>query len=205
MSNNKGNQQAADNRRDDDLVQAFLRGDEPAFEVLVHRHSGDLYRSVYAFLGSKQDAEEVVQDAFVHAYRGLQFFRGAASFKTWLYRIAINLARNRYQANKRRATDGAVSLNAVSDDESEEPVADIADSHAEPSGELERKELEKAIMLGLSELPDSLREVMILRHVDDLSYDEIAARLDCRLGTVKSRLARGREILRTKLLGSGVL
>ena len=194
--------------REEALVTAFRNGDSAAFDGLIGMYSAKLYKVAYALLGSRQDAEEVVQDTFLRAYRALHAFRGESSLETWLHRITVNLARNKYQWNRRRGDGLNVSLTAGEDpgsDSAAEPEQDVPDRSLEPDRVLEQDEIGKNIMKALNSLPDNLRETMLLRHVDDMPYEQIAQKLDCKVGTVKSRLSRGREMLRDHLAAIGIL
>ena len=195
--------------REDALLQAFRSGDDTAFDGLIEMYSAKLYKVAYALLGSRQDAEEVVQDTFLRAYRALQAFRGESSLETWLHRITVNLARNKYQWNHRRGSGLNVSLTVGGDDaggeSGTENEQDVPDRRMEPDLVLEQGEIGTNIMKALNSLPDNLRETMLLRHVDDMPYEQIAQRLDCKVGTVKSRLSRGREMLRDYLAAVGIL
>lgn len=194
--------------REEVLLKAFRSGDDAAFDGLIGLHSAKLYKVAYALLGSRQDAEEVVQDTFLRAYRALHAFRGESSLETWLHRIAVNLARNKFQWNRRRGSGLNVSLTAGDDPDSDsaaEPEHDVPDCRMEPDLVLEHDEIGKNIMKALNSLPDNLRETMLLRHVDDMPYEQIAQKLDCKVGTVKSRLSRGREMLRDCLAATGIL
>ena len=186
------------------LIDSFKAGRLECFDKLVEMYSHQLYRAAYGLLGSKQDAEEVVQDAFVRAFRALNDFRGDSSFETWMHRITINLARNKFHWNRRRGEGQLTSLSSVSEEDGEQHDLLFPDDRSRPDFTLENAEIESEIMQGLSSLPESLRETMVLRHVSDLPYEKIAEQLDCKVGTVKSRLARGRELLRDYLLSRDV-
>lgn len=187
-----------------ELIEAFKSGMQESFDKLVIMYSPQLYRTAYGLLGSKQDAEEVVQDAFVRAFRALNNFRGDSSFETWMHRITINLARNKFHWNRRRGEGMMTSISRVSDDEGEQRDLLFPDDRLRPDFSMENSEIENQIMSGLSSLPESLRETMVLRHISDLPYEKIAEQLDCKVGTVKSRLARGRELLREYLISKEI-
>ena len=194
--------------REEALLKAFRSGDDTAFDGLIEMYSAKLYKVAYALLGSRQDAEEVVQDTFLRAYRALQAFRGESSLETWLHRITVNLARNKYQWNHRRGGGLNVSLTMGDDADGEsgpENEQDVPDRRMEPDLVLEHDEIGTNIMKALNNLPDNLRETMLLRHVNDMPYEQIAEKLDCKVGTVKSRLSRGREMLRDYLVSVGIL
>ena len=194
--------------REEALLKAFRNGDSAAFDVLIEMYSAKLYKVAYALLGSRQDAEEVVQDTFLRAYRALHAFRGESSLETWLHRIVLNLARNKYHWNHRRGDGVNVSLTAGDDsdgDSGTDNEQDVPDRRLEPDLILEQNEIGTNIMKALNRLPDNLRETMLLRHVNDMPYEQIAQKLDCKVGTVKSRLSRGREMLRDYLAAVGIL
>ena len=194
--------------REEALLKAFRSGDDTAFNGLIGLYSAKLYKVAYAILGSRQDAEEVVQDTFLRAYRALQAFRGDSSLETWLHRITLNLARNKYQWNHRRGSGVNVSLTVGDDaggESGSENEQDVPDRRMEPDLVLEQDEIGTNIMKALNSLPDNLRETMLLRHVNDMPYEQIAQKLDCKVGTVKSRLSRGREMLRDYLAAAGIL
>ena len=193
--------------REEALLKAFLSGDSAAFDALIGMYSAKLYKVAYALLGSRQDAEEVVQDAFLRAYRALHAFRGESSLETWLHRIVLNLARNKYHWNHRRGDGMNVSLAAddgSDGDSGTDNERDVPDRRMAPDLILEQNEIGMNIMKALNRLPDNLRETMLLRHVNDMPYEEIAQKLDCKVGTVKSRLSRGREMLRDYLAAAGI-
>ncbi len=195
--------QIAANKKEDvvretaDLIEAFKAGKHECFDRLVLLYSPRLYRTAFGLLGSKQDAEEVVQDAFIRAYHALDHFRGDSSFETWMHKIAINLARNRFHWNRRRGEGMKTSLSESINENGDDLTFILPDDRLRPDKELENAELEKNVMKGLMALPESLRETMILRHVNDMAYEKIAEHLACKVGTVKSRLARGRDLLKS--------
>ena len=194
--------------REEALLKAIRSGDAAAFDALIGMYSAKLYKVAYALLGSRQDAEEVVQDTFLRAYRAMQAFRGDSSLETWLHRITLNLARNKYQWNHRRGSGLNVSLTAgdgTDGDSGTENEQDVPDRRMEPDVVLEQDEIGTNIMKALNRLPDNIRETMLLRHVNDMPYELIAQKLDCKVGTVKSRLSRGREMLRDYLAAAGIL
>ncbi len=191
--------------REEALLKAFRSGDAAAFDGLIALYSAKLYKVAHALLGSRQDAEEVVQDTFLRAYHALHAFRGESSLETWLYRITLNLARNKYQWNHRRGSGLNVSLTAGdADDSGTDNEQDVPDRRMAPDLILEQNEIGTNIMKALNSLPDNLRVTMLLRHVNDMPYEQIAQKLDCKIGTVKSRLFRGREMLRDYLTAAGI-
>lgn len=190
-------------RREKELIARFKEGHKEAFDEMVLLYSTRLYRVAFGLLGNHHDAEEVVQDVFVRAYKALPDFRGDASLKTWLHRITVNLARNKFHWNRRRGDGVNISLSestpSAPDDGAEQLVVELPDMHLGPDRQLEKEELELNVIAGIRRLPEKLREAMVLRHFEDMSYESIAELLECKVGTVKSRLARAREMLRQTL------
>lgn len=165
------------------LVEECLRGDRRAFEAFVDRYQRPLYNAAYRILGSADDAEEATQAAFIKAFEALGSFRKGTKFFSWLYRIAINESLNMRQARRHH-----------------EPVDEESLSrHETPETIYRQKELEGTIQEALNALPDDYRVVIVLRHYQDLSYDEIAAVLEIPAKTVKSRLFSARQQLRALL------
>lgn len=155
---------------------------------------------VHQLLRNQQDAEEVTQDAFIRAHKGLVNFRGDSAFSTWLYQIATNLARNRYWYWWRRKRDKSVSFDAPLGDESDSTLADLIPAEVESPDDITvNQELIDKISESMENLGAKHREILILRNVKNLSYEEISAILGISIGTVKSRIARARETLRAEL------
>ncbi len=188
---------------DRELVRRFQEEqDMQAFDLLVSRHSSHAYQIAYGYLGNREDSEEVVQDAFVRIYRNLDKFRGDAEFTTWMYRIIINLCSNKYRSNKSRKQSQHISVDAPLElpyGGSSTLKLELPDRNLPPDKELEYAELRQRTEKAMAELPDSYRQAVLLRNVRELDYDQIAELLGCAVGTVKSRINRGREILRQKL------
>ena len=185
------------------LIAEFKSGSRERFDELVQLYTQKLYRLAYGLLGNHHDAEEVVQDSFVRAYRGLENFRGDSSFETWMHRITMNLARNKFHWNRRRGSGINVSLSNSGDpaeDGENGAELDLPDSSYSPDRLMQKAETQRNVIDGMNSLPESLREAMVLRHVKDMPYEEIAVILNCPVGTVKSRIARGRELLREYLM-----
>jgi len=183
------------------LVDRFRNGDSAAFEEMIARHWDRIYGMVHQLLRNQQDAEEVTQDAFIRAHRGLANFRGDSAFSTWLYQIATNLARNRYWYWWRRKRDRTVSFDQPMGDDNDTPLSEIFAGDAETPGDLtSTQELLDRIAVGMEKLSTRHREILILRNVKNLSYEEVAVILGISVGTVKSRIARARDSLR-KLIG----
>ncbi|MBQ7650094.1 MAG: sigma-70 family RNA polymerase sigma factor [Victivallales bacterium] len=187
----------SDDRR---LVERFKAGDEEAFDALVDRHSARAYQIAYGVLGNREDAEEVAQDAFIRMHRALPAFRGESEFTTWMYRIVTNLARNKYRWNKARKTALHDSIDApVEAGDGDARAIELPDTGNTPEEEAVYAELDQALQSELGKLPEAQRQVLVMRNVQDMSYEDIAAALKCKIGTVKSRLARAREELCRRL------
>lgn len=181
---------------DQELVGLCRAGDEKAFDDLVVRHQQRAFNVAFQVLRDREDAAEVAQDAFVRIYRSVGEFRGECEFTTWLHQIVLNLARNKHRWWKRRGRDASVSLdNLVATDDGEVPLQ-IAATTDTPDVETVKAEFVELLGRRMDELPRKLREVLVLRNVENMSYEQIAEALDCSVGTVKSRIARGREALR---------
>jgi RNA polymerase sigma-70 factor, ECF subfamily len=179
------------------LVDRIKGGDEAAFGEMVRRYWDRIYAMTHQLLRNPQDAEEVTQDAFIRAHRGLANFRGDAAFSTWLYQIATNLARNRYWYWWRRKRDKSVSFDAPIGSDSDLTLAEIIPAEAESPDDLTvNQEFVDRIAAAMETLGAKHREILILRNVKNLSYEDIAGILKLSVGTVKSRIARARESLR---------
>lgn len=182
------------------LVDRFKSGDQAAFDEMVLRYWDRIFVMVKQLLGNSQDAEEVTQDAFVRAHRGLANFRGDSAFSTWLYQIATNLARNKYWYWWRRKRDKSISFDQPLSEDANMTLSDVFPSEAEtPTDEAVTQEFVDRVAECMQLLNKKHREILILRNVQNLSYEEIASVLNISVGTVKSRIARAREGLREKM------
>lgn len=179
-----------------ELVNRAKKGDSEAFSVLVQRYENKIYNLAYRLVGNHADAGDLAQETFIKLYHSIHTYRGDASFATWLYRVATNVCRDELRRQQRQKK---ISL----DEMIEQPgFALSSDNEQEmPEEVLEKKELQEQMQSFLLELSDEHRIVLIMREVQELSYEEIAAALDCSLGTVKSRLNRARQALKQKFLG----
>ncbi|HPN83864.1 MAG TPA: sigma-70 family RNA polymerase sigma factor [Victivallales bacterium] len=186
------------------LVRRAIEGSNDAFEELIRLHSGKMFSVSYGLLGCKEDAEEVVQDAFIKASKKISMLREDASFSAWLYRIVVNLSRNRYKWNRSRGDGLNISISETSSDPDfdRKEDLDLPSNVPPPDKELAMGEIEKKIFDEIEKLPDTLREAVVLRHVNDMSYQQIADTLGCSLEAVKTRILRGRAIIAGKLGGS---
>ena len=182
---------------DDLLIERIKAGDTAAYNDMVTRYYDRIFARVSHLLKNKQDAEEVTQDAFIRAHRGLENFRGDASFSTWLYQIATNLAHNRYWYWFRRKRDQSISIDQPLTDDSTMTLENVMPCEGEnPSEAAVTQEFVDRVSECMQGLNDKHKEVLILRNVKNLSYDEIAQQLEISVGTVKSRIARARDSLR---------
>ena len=188
---------------EDQFLEKLRRGDALAYERLVAEHSGDVYALLYRLTTDPEEARDLTQETFLRAFQSIARFRGDSSLKTWIYRIAINQARNRWRWWRRRKRDVTVSLDAT-DEHRDKPLAATLPSDNSPSPEQETLAHEREAQLreALQGLRRSYREAVILRDVEGFSYEEIARTLQISIGTVKSRISRGRLELRHQLEGS---
>jgi RNA polymerase sigma-70 factor, ECF subfamily len=181
------------------LINRFNAGDEAAFSEIVSRYRERVSSVAYSMLKNHADAEEIAQDTFIRAHRGLATFRGDSSLATWLHRIALNLSRNRYWYFSRRRRHSTLSLDYTDDNNQTSLVNLLATGDACPAREVVTKEFMYLIAKGVEGLGDNDRHILMLRNTLDRSYEEIARELKLNPGTVKSRLARARRKLRLLL------
>ena len=185
------------------FIESLKRGDTAAFERLVHERSGEIYGLLYRLTENREEARDLTQETFLRAFQSIAHFRGESDLKTWIYRIAINQARNRWRWWRRRKREVTVSLDSTEDAE-RQPLAATLKCQALPNPEQNTlaNEREGALRAALKGLRRVYREAVVLRDIEGMAYEEIATALDINVGTVKSRLARGRQELRRKLEGS---
>ena len=174
---------------DKELVRRVQKGDRVAFDLLFLRYQHKIHGLVTRYVNAPEDVEEVVQEAFIKAYRALPRFRGESAFYTWLYRIAVNTSKNHLVSQSRRPR--GVEINAE-DIETSEVAAALQDTE-DPEALLRRDQLQAAVDHALADLPEDLRTALTLREFDGLSYEQIAAVMECPVGTVRSRIFRARE------------
>lgn len=182
-----------------ELVLRAKAGDDEAFAQLMQDNEKRIYNLTLRMTGNPDDAMDLAQEAFLNAWRGLKFFKGDSTFSTWVYRLASNACIDHLRRKKRRQD---IDLPMPMDEEDDRPP-DIPDDRFQPERELERQELRNAVCSGLEQLSDEHRQVLVMREINGLSYQEIADVLDLETGTVKSRIARARNSLRKILLESG--
>jgi RNA polymerase sigma-70 factor (ECF subfamily) len=182
-----------------EFIESLQAGDAKAFDTLVTRYSGDIYALLFRITEDAEEAGDLTQETFISVFKAIKKFRGEADLKTWLFRIAINQSRNRFRWWKRRRREKTVSLDAPFGD-SETPIHEtMSGNFANPEESILRREREQFLSRALRDLPEVFREAVVLCDIEGLSYEEIASVLEINIGTVKSRIARGREELRKKL------
>lgn len=176
---------------DQELVKRVQSGDKQAFDLLVLKYQHKALKLISRYIHDSSEAQDVAQDAFLKAYRALPKFRGESAFYTWLYRIAINTAKNYLVARGRRPPTDDIE---ASDAEQYEGASGLRE-HATPEQLLYRDELEKAVTGAFEDLPEDLRTAIMMRELEGMSYEEIAEAMDCPIGTVRSRIFRAREAI----------
>lgn len=182
------------------IIEQVLAGNTEAFEQLVLKNQAQVYNLALRMVGSEQDALDISQEAFIRAFRSLESFRGDSKFSVWLYRLTSNICLDFLRARRRKKT---VSISYFVSDEDDAGDLEIPDERFSPQTELERNELRAALNRALQRLPDEQREVLLLREISGLSYDEIASALSLEAGTVKSRIFRARKKLCNILSADG--
>ena len=180
-----------DQEFDQDLVRRVQQGDSTAFDALVRKYQHRIVGLIGRYISDWSECQDVAQDAFMRAYRALGNFRGDAQFYTWLHRIAVNTAKNHLVAHNRRPPTDDVD---ASDAEQYDTGSRLRDTDT-PERELMRQELERTVMKAVDGLPEELRTAITLREVEGMSYEEIAQKMDCPIGTVRSRIFRAREAI----------
>ena len=178
------------------LVRRVQRGDKGAFDALVLKYQHKLVKLVMRYVRNPAEAEDIAQEAFIKAYRALPQFRGDSAFYTWLYRIAINTAKNAVVSRDRSPIE--YDLDRNNPDESYEMQARLKDSET-PEGLVLTDEIRSTVNASIEALPEDLRTAIVLRELEGLSYEEIAAAMDCPVGTVRSRIFRAREAIDRRL------
>ena len=182
--------------KDHSLVQRVQRGDKVAFEMLFTKYQRRVSRLVSRFVRSDAEVEDIVQESFIKAYRALGSFRGDSAFYTWLYRIAVNTAKNHLvSASKRPISLTQFEKNDDDDFEEDHFMSDAAT----PESELITKQIAETVNKTMNELPADLREAIMLREIEGMSYEDIADSMGCPIGTVRSRIFRAREAISQKI------
>ncbi|HEY6516555.1 MAG TPA: RNA polymerase sigma factor RpoE [Steroidobacteraceae bacterium] len=178
------------------LVRRVQRGDKGAFDALVLKYQHKLVKLVMRYVRNPAEAEDIAQEAFIKAYRALPQFRGDSAFYTWLYRIAINTAKNAVVSRDRNPVE--YDLDRSNTDESYDMQGRMKDSET-PEGLVLTDEIRSTVNAAIDSLPDDLRTAIVLRELEGLSYEEIAAAMACPVGTVRSRIFRARETIDQRL------
>ncbi len=178
------------------LVRRVQRGDKGAFDVLVLKYQHKLVKLVTRYVRNPAEAEDIAQEAFIKAYRALPQFRGDSAFYTWLYRIAINTAKNAVVSRDRSPVDYDLDRDSI--DESYDMQGRLKDSET-PEGLLLTDEIRQTVNAAIEELPEDLRTAIVLRELEGLSYEQIASTMGCPVGTVRSRIFRAREAIDHRL------
>ena len=180
---------------DQQLVDQVMAGNKNAFNLLVMRYQHRVAALIARFVQDPQEVEDVAQEAFIKAYRALPLFRGDSAFYTWLYRIAVNTAKNYLVARSRRPPAQDLEIDEVEPTETGSVLREIES----PEGRLSTSELKVAVEAALDSLPEELKTAFILREFSGLSYEDIAEVMDCPVGTVRSRIFRAREAIDRKI------
>jgi RNA polymerase sigma-70 factor (ECF subfamily) len=186
------------------FIERLKRGDAAAFETLVNERSGEIFGLLYRLTENAEEARDLTQETFLRAFQSIVHFRGESDLRTWIYRIAINQARNRWRWWRRRRREATVSIDAPEIGGGRLGLVATLKSNTvrDPEQDALLSERERALKKALGSLRRVYREAVILRDIEGFAYEEIATTLDISVGTVKSRLARGRQELRRKLEGS---
>jgi RNA polymerase sigma-70 factor (ECF subfamily) len=186
----------SDREADQLLVEQVQRGDKRAFELLVAKYQRKIFRLLSRLIRDAAEIEDVAQEAFIKAYRALPNFRGESAFYTWLYRIAINTAKNYLVAQGRRApTTTETEIDEAENFDEGDQLRDVNT----PDSMLLSKQVGEAVNRAIERLPEDLRTAIVLRELEGLSYEEIAETMNCPIGTVRSRIFRAREAIAEEL------
>ncbi len=178
------------------LVERVRRGERHAFDLLVIKYQRKIMRLLSRMIHDPAEIEDVAQEAFIKAYRALPQFRGESAFYTWLYRIALNTARNWQAASFRRPA--TVTPLENEDGETFDQIDGLSD-HSTPESLMASRQVAQAVNEAIDELPDDLRAAIVLREIEGMSYEEIASTMQCPIGTVRSRIYRAREAIAARL------
>ncbi len=184
-----GHDEALSKDTDQELVRRVQSGDKSAFDLLFSRYQQKIINLISRYVKDNSEVQDVAQEAFIKAFRALPRFRGESAFYTWLYRIAINTAKNHLVSRGRRPPNTDVDI----DDAELNPTSTVLQEAESPEAALARDQLSSGIDAAIAELPEDLRSAVTLREFDGLSYEQIAEIMDCPVGTVRSRIFRARE------------
>jgi RNA polymerase sigma-70 factor (ECF subfamily) len=181
---------------DAELVARVQAGDKQAFDLLVIKYQRKIMRLLSRMIRDPAEIEDVAQEAFIKAYRALPQFRGDSAFYTWLYRIAINTARNWLAANKRAPSTPSAFENEEGETFNE---SDVLTDGSNPESEMASRQIAETVNKAINDLPEELRNAIVMREIDGMSYEDIAESMNCPIGTVRSRIFRAREAIATRL------
>lgn len=191
----KGKARMGEHNVDQELVERVQKGDKKAFDILVLKYQHKLVKLISRYIRDASEVQDVAQESFIKAYRALPNFRGESAFYTWLYRIAINTAKNYLVAQGRRPPDGDIDVTEAEQYSGESVLKD----YATPEHVLLRDDIEQTVYRVIRQLPEDLRMAITLRELEGMSYEEIAEAMACPVGTVRSRIFRAREAIDSKL------
>lgn len=178
------------------LIERVRKGDRRAYDLLVIKYQRKIMRLLARMINDPADVEDVAQETFIKAYRALPQFRGDSAFYTWLYRIAINSARNWQAASMRRPN--TVSTTETENGETFNQIDSLSD-HSTPESVMASKQIAETVNQAIEQLPDDLRRAIVLREIEGMSYEDIASAMQCPIGTVRSRIFRAREAIAARL------
>lgn len=176
---------------DNELISRVKNGEKAAYDLLVLKYQQRIVNLVSRFVRNQSDALDVTQEAFIKAYRALPNFRGESAFYTWLYRIAVNTAKNHLAVQSRRPSGGNHDVSEIEQIEG----ADALKEQATPESLILKDELQAIVLKAIEDLPEDLKTAIMLREIEGLSYEEIAGVMECPIGTVRSRIFRAREAI----------
>jgi RNA polymerase sigma-70 factor (ECF subfamily) len=180
---------------DKELIDRVKNGEKAAYDLLVLKYQQRIVNLVSRFVRNQSDALDVTQEAFIKAYRALPNFRGESAFYTWLYRIAVNTAKNHLAVQSRRPSGNNYDISEIEQIEG----ADALKEQATPESLLLKDELQATVLKAIEDLPEDLKTAIMLREIEGLSYEEIAAVMECPIGTVRSRIFRAREAIENEM------
>ena len=185
----------ANNVTDKELIERVKNGEKAAYDLLVLKYQQRIVNLVLRFVRNHSDALDVTQEAFIKAYRALPNFRGDSAFYTWLYRIAVNTAKNHLAVQSRRPRSSDYDVSEIEQIEGSSALKE----QATPENLLLKDELQATVLKAIEDLPEDLKTAIMLRELEGLSYEEIASVMDCPIGTVRSRIFRAREAIDEKM------
>lgn len=189
--NSKDQDKMSEKTLDAELVKQAKQGELAAYELLVNRYQQKVANVISKFIKDRHEIQDVAQEVFIKVYRALPNFRGESSFYTWIYRIAVNTSKNHLVARSRRIQNTQVEFEDAESFASNEDYRNLDT----PDAVYARGELEQTMSKAIAQLPEDLKAAIVLREVEGLSYDEIAAQMDCPIGTVRSRIFRARDAI----------